>query len=175
MNEPSDLREVGARIELALTELRATLARRDWEIVEETMALVTELYGGGLGRIMELAPPDVATRLAGDDLVASLLIIHGLHPLDLEQRVRDALESVRPYMGSHGGNVEIDALDADEGNLRLRMLGSCDGCPSSAVTLELAVRRAIEATAPEIVTIEVVDASPPRSAPVTLAKKPALA
>ena len=43
---------------------------------------------------------------------------------------------------------------------RLRLLGSCDSCPSSSVTLELAVEGAIQAAAPEIVSIEVVAPSP---------------
>ena len=80
-------------------------------------------------------------RLADDDLVASLLVLHDLHPLDLDDRVRAALDSVRPYLGSHGGDVEVLDIDGDAGVVSLRMLGSCDGCASSSVTLELAVQR----------------------------------
>src|SRR6185437_8863092 len=58
------------------------------------------------------------------------------------------------YLGSHGGDVELLGVD-DDGVVRLRLLGSCDGCPSSSVTLKLAVEGAIEAAAPEIGTIEV--------------------
>ncbi|WNI28772.1 NifU family protein [Streptomyces sp. ITFR-6] len=97
---------------------------------------------------------DVLAALAGDDLVASVLLVHGLHPYGVETRVEQALESVRPYLGSHGGDVEL--LDvSEEGAVRLRLLGSCDGCPSSPVTLKLAVRGAVEAAAPEITSIEV--------------------
>ena len=69
-------------------------------------------------------------------------------------RVEQALDSVRPYLGSHGGDVELLEVTAD-GVVRLRLLGSCDGCASSAVTLKLAVEGAIEAAAPEIIGIEV--------------------
>jgi Fe-S cluster biogenesis protein NfuA/nitrite reductase/ring-hydroxylating ferredoxin subunit len=64
------------------------------------------------------------------------------------------LESVRPYLGSHGGDVELIGV-TEEGVAALRLLGSCDGCPSSSVTLELAVRGAVEAAAPEITAIDV--------------------
>ena len=46
-------------------------------------------------------------RLAADDLVASLLLVHGLHPHDVHRRVSDALDRVRPYLGSHGGDVHL--------------------------------------------------------------------
>jgi len=42
-----------------------------------------------------------------DDLVASRLLVHGLHPHDVHRRVNDALDSVRPYLGSHGGDVHL--------------------------------------------------------------------
>ncbi len=85
---------------------------------------------------------------------SGLLIVHGLHPYPVEQRVEAALERVRPYLGSHGGDVELLGVD-DVGVVRLRLLGSCDGCPSSAVTLQLAVEGAVEDAAPEITGIEV--------------------
>jgi Fe-S cluster biogenesis protein NfuA/nitrite reductase/ring-hydroxylating ferredoxin subunit len=68
--------------------------------------------------------------------------------------VERALEDVRPYLGSHGGDVELVGVTED-GVVRLRMLGSCDGCASSSVTLKLAVEGAVEAAAPEITGIEV--------------------
>ena len=171
-----DLRAVGDRIEDVLGELRSSLDLRVWERVEEVVGLVTELYGGGLERVLELISPDDVERLVADELVASLLVLHGLHPLDLEARVRAALDSVRPYLGSHGGDVEVLGIDEDEGVLHLHMLGSCDGCPSSAVTLQLAVKKAIEEAAPEIVHIDVVEERPPEPPmPVVLSKKPVAA
>jgi Fe-S cluster biogenesis protein NfuA len=166
-----DLRAVGDRIERLLEQLRSSLDGRAWDGVEEVVGLVTELYGGGLARVLELArdEPALLERMADDELVASLLVLHGLHPLGLDDRIRQALDSVRPYLGSHGGDVEVVAVDGAEGVLRLRMVGSCDGCPSSAVTLELAVRRAIEEAAPEITRIDVEGAVPSPVAPSPVA------
>ena len=109
--------------------------------------------------------PGLAERLATDDLVASLLLVHGLHPHDVRRRVSDALDRVRPYLGSHGGDVDLlDVADGPEGaTVRLRFAGSCKSCPSSAVTLEFAVEDAIRAAAPEVSSIEVVAAEPDRA------------
>ncbi|MGH9179781.1 MAG: NifU family protein [Acidimicrobiales bacterium] len=160
MESGTDLRAVGDRLQPLLEELRSSADPELWVMVEEALALVTALYGGGLKRVMDLvqsAPPHAGGRLLDqlidDDLVASLLVLHDLHPLDMAARVRRALDGVRPYLGSHGGDVEV--LAVDEGVVRLRMLGSCDGCPSSAVTLELAVEHAIREAVPEVDRIEV--------------------
>lgn len=156
---PADWRAVGDRIETLLDASSAggALAR---ERAEELVRLVADLYGAGLERVLELMHEhdhlDDATldALAGDDLVASLLLVHGLHPYGVRQRVEQALDSVRPYLGSHQGDVELIDI-TDDGVVRLRLLGSCDGCPSSTVTLKLAVEGAIEAAAPEVTAIEV--------------------
>jgi Fe-S cluster biogenesis protein NfuA len=125
---------------------------------QEILRAVIELHGAGLERILARlagagpAGYELIDDLAGDDLVGSILLLHGLHPLDLETRVRQALEKVRPLLRSHGGNVEL--LDVAGGVARLQMLGSCDGCPSSAVTLKTAIEDAIYEKAPDVTAIE---------------------
>ena len=129
------------------------------ERAEQLVREVTDLYGAALERMMAVAlaaDPGLAHRFAADDLVASLLLVHGLHPYNIERRVSDALDSVRPYLGSHGGDVSL--LGVDDGVVRLQFQGSCKTCPSSSVTLELAVEDAVRAAAPEISSIEVVAA-----------------
>ena len=163
-----DLRATGERID-ALIEALATVqagppgpaaSQRAREQAEELVRVVTDLYGAGIERILDIAydsgrlDEELLGLLVGDDLVASLLLVHGLHPQDVHTRVQHALDAVRPYLGSHGGDVELLEV-TDEGAVHLRLLGSCDGCPSSSVTLELAVRDAIESAAPEVVAIEV--------------------
>ncbi|MEN3263207.1 MAG: hypothetical protein V7646_101 [Pseudonocardia sp.] len=153
------LRATGDRIE-SLLEASAAGGTAARARAEELVGCVTDLYGAGLGRILEILAEsghlddELLERLTGDDMVASLLLVHDLHPYDVETRVRQALDTVRPYLGSHGGDVEL--LDvSDAGVVRLRLLGSCDGCPSSSVTLQLAVEGAVEAAAPEMTRIEV--------------------
>jgi Fe-S cluster biogenesis protein NfuA/nitrite reductase/ring-hydroxylating ferredoxin subunit len=123
----------------------------------EVVGVLLELYGEGLARMMEVvAEGEERERtfdaFAEDELVSHLLLLHGLHPLDLETRVVRALEEVRPYLLSHGGNVEL--LGVEEGVARLRMQGSCSGCPSSTVTLKLAIEEAIQKTAPDLERIQ---------------------
>jgi len=160
-------RTAGDRIQTLLDSCAASGAAA-YERAQQLVREVVGLYGAGLERIMsELsAEPgsgtDLAERLATDDLVASLLLVHGLHPHDVHRRVSDALDRVRPYLGSHGGDVDLlEVADGPDGAvLRLAFKGSCKSCPSSAVTLELAVEDAVRAAAPEISSIEVVTAEP---------------
>jgi Fe-S cluster biogenesis protein NfuA len=125
--------------------------------------------------LVQAEAPQLVGRLAADDLVGSLLLVHDLHPDALAMRVETALESVRPFLAAHGGDVELLAIDDAAGAVQLRLLGSCDGCPSSAVTLQHAVQRAIVEAAPEIVRIDVDAPSPDTSVPVALGRKPAAA
>ena len=160
---PTDPAAVGERIELLL-EASAAAGPVARERAEELVRLVVELYGAGLERVLDLTheagklDDDLLAAFADDELVASLLLVHDLHPYGVQERIARALDSVRPYLGSHGGDVKLLGVDA-EGVVTLQLLGSCDGCASSAVTLELAVEDAIRAAAPEIVRIEVEEAA----------------
>jgi Fe-S cluster biogenesis protein NfuA/nitrite reductase/ring-hydroxylating ferredoxin subunit len=150
-------RSAGDRIQTLLDATAAGgVAAR--ERAEQLVREVVELYGAGLSRIIaavgDQADSGILDRLVADDLVASLLLVHGLHPHDVRRRVSDALDRVRPYLGSHGGDVHL--LDIVGDTVQLQFAGSCKSCPSSAVTLELAVEDAIRAAAPEVSSIELV-------------------
>jgi Fe-S cluster biogenesis protein NfuA/nitrite reductase/ring-hydroxylating ferredoxin subunit len=167
-----DLRATGDRIE-ALIEAASAGGRVARERAEELVRLVVDLYGAGLERLLDIVhesgrlDDELLDRLAADDLVASLLAVHGLHPDDVGTRVARALDGVRPYLGSHGGDVQLLEV-TDDGRVRLRMTGSCDGCPSSSVTLALAVETAVLDAAPEVTGIEVEEpATAPSVIPVT--------
>lgn len=144
--------ELTAQVE----QLPDPLARR---ISEDLVAAVIEMYGLGLTRIVEIldeggeetAP--ISQQLADDGVVGSLMLIHDLYPVPIGERVNEALDNVRPYMESHGGNVELITLE--DGVARIRLDGSCDGCPASSSTLELAIKTALDETAPDLLGIEV--------------------
>jgi len=150
-------RTAGDRIQ-TLLDVGAAGGPAARERAELLVGEITDLYGAALQRIMCAATPQFADALAADDLVASLLLVHGLHPHDVDRRVEDALERIRPYLGSHGGDVTL--LGVADDVVRLQFAGSCKSCPSSAVTLELTVEDAIRAAAPEISSIEVVTTEP---------------
>lgn len=126
------------------------------ETVRELVRELLEFHAAGLARVMELGRErgDFCAQLAGDPKVEPLLFLHGLHPEPLNLRVERALAKVRPYLFSHGGSVEL--VGADEGRVRLRLLGSCTGCPSSAETMKTSIEEAILAAAPDVEEIEVV-------------------
>lgn len=121
---------------------------------EALVRAVMELHGDALARIVDIARRRGALdALLEDDLLAQLLLLYDLHPVPVEERVREALTKVRPYVASHGGGVELVAIDG--GVVRLRMEGSCEGCPSSSRTVKLAIEDAVLSAAPEITAVAV--------------------
>ncbi len=154
--DPDELVERVQRLSERVGELRDERARA---LVEELVDAVVEMYGDGLTRIVdtiEAAGPagvELRRQLAADGSVASLLLIHDLYPVALETRVAEALDTVRPYMESHGGDVEL--LGIHDGVARLRLQGSCDGCAASRSTLEHAIKGALDEHAPDLAGLEV--------------------
>jgi Fe-S cluster biogenesis protein NfuA len=145
------------------TEVRALVERvegllegLDARGVEAVQALVN-LYGEALARFAAGADP------VEDELLSHLLLVHDLHPVDVETRVRQALEEVRPYLGSHGGDVEL--LGVEDGVARLRLAGTCNGCPSSTVTLQNAIEEAIMRAAPDLERIDAEGVAEPSPQP----------
>jgi Fe-S cluster biogenesis protein NfuA/nitrite reductase/ring-hydroxylating ferredoxin subunit len=163
MPQGKNLRKAGDRIEGLLQEFGAVADPRVRSNAEELVRLLMELYGSALARMMEVigdtgSANEIFDRLGADDLVASLLVLHGLHPLGAETRIVRALDRVRPYLGSHGGDVKL--LGIEEGIVHLRLEGTCHGCPSSTLTMKLAIEKAIDEAAPEVVRVEVEGVSP---------------
>lgn len=141
-----------ARVEGLLEQLEALPDAAARDTATEVVQALLDLYGAGLERMVDvIAERDdgtLAAAFSDDELVAHLLLVHGLHPVPVEDRVRGALEGVRPYLESHGGNVEL--LGVDDGVVSLRLEGSCSGCPSSSMTLKLAIEDAIFKAAPDV-------------------------
>lgn len=125
----------------------------------ELMQSLMEMHGAGIERMMDVTfqagelGGQIIDDFARDELIGGLLLLYGLHPLTLEERVVKALENVRPYLRSHGGNVEL--LGVTDGAVRLKLEGSCNGCASSALTLKLAIEGAIYDAAPDMTALEV--------------------
>jgi Fe-S cluster biogenesis protein NfuA/nitrite reductase/ring-hydroxylating ferredoxin subunit len=153
------VQKVGARVEELLDSLKSGGFGPAAQAAEELVGLLVGLYGDGLAQIMTVLSEqgregaDMIAALADDPLVESLLLLHGLHPLDVDARIQRALDRVRPYLGSHAGGVEY--LGVTEGVARLRLEGSCHGCPSSTVTVQLAITGAVQDAAPEVTEVVV--------------------
>jgi Fe-S cluster biogenesis protein NfuA/nitrite reductase/ring-hydroxylating ferredoxin subunit len=153
------VRQAGERIEELLARLRSADGGAA-AAAEELVRLLLGLYGDGLSHIMDALDAEGAAggairdRLLADPLVESLLLLHDLHPLDADTRIQRALDRVRPYLGSHAGGVEYLGVGPD-GVARLRLEGSCHGCPSSTVTVRLAIEGAVQDAAPEVTEVVV--------------------
>jgi Fe-S cluster biogenesis protein NfuA len=136
--------------------------------IRELIQTLLELHGSGLERILGVVyagaeGPSAIDELGQDRLVSGLLLLHGLHPLDLETRVRRAIEEVKPRLGQHGGSVELVEVTA-EGAVRIKLEGNCHGCPSSRVTLHSTIEEELYAAAPDITSLEVDGAVEPLAA-----------
>jgi len=162
MTDALDAKEFQAGLQRLESLLRGVERFADPEVQTHTRAVVSavlDLHGAALGRLLGHleavgdAGRAVLDACARDEVVSGLLLLHGLHPLGVEERVRQALEQVRPYLRSHGGNVEL--LGVAGGVVRLRLQGSCHSCPSSAVTMKQTVEEAILARAPDVTAVEV--------------------
>jgi Fe-S cluster biogenesis protein NfuA/nitrite reductase/ring-hydroxylating ferredoxin subunit len=164
-------RERVARVEVLLDDLERAGPALPTDVAVELVQALLALYGEGMARMVaEVAARDadgaMARALSADELVSHLLLLHGLHPRPLEARVRGALDEVRPYLASHGGDVEL--LGVEDGVVRLALQGSCHGCASSTVTLKLAIEDAIHKAAPDVERIEADGAAEPASPPPLL-------
>lgn len=167
-NPGDDINAHGERLQKLLAEVEALPYPGARELIQDCMESVLGFYGTGLKRILQVVSEDgpegrkVFRDLIRDDVVKGLLLIHDLHPLNLEDRLLEALDKVRPYLKSHGGNVELISLENDVARLRLQ--GTCQTCASSSVTLELAIRHAIEQACPDLVHFEVEGVAQDKSA-----------
>jgi Fe-S cluster biogenesis protein NfuA/nitrite reductase/ring-hydroxylating ferredoxin subunit len=172
MAEYTQADQLVQRVEALSERVDALDDDRARALAQELVGAVMEMYGDGLARIVRVldgagdAGAMIRDELAQDGSVASLLLIHDLYPVDLETRVGEALDTVRPYMESHGGNVELLALD--DGVARLRLQGSCSGCAASQATLELAIKQALDEHAPDLAGLEVEGVAEPQTGGVEL-------
>jgi Fe-S cluster biogenesis protein NfuA/nitrite reductase/ring-hydroxylating ferredoxin subunit len=154
----SGVRGVGEQVDELLAALRSG-SGDPASVADELVRLLVGLYGDGLSRIVDViadygvAGAEIITSLTEDPLIESLLLLHDLHPLDVNERVQRALDQVRPYLGSHAGGVQY--LGVVDGVARLRLEGSCNGCPSSTMTVQLAIEGAVMNAAPEVTEVVV--------------------
>lgn len=159
MTDDARLRTESAQIEHLLEELRELVVPAAWQRIEQVLRRVVALYGAGLERILDhagaagAAPPRLAELLGDDDLLASLLVLHGLHPLSTEQRIRRALDLARTELAIDERGLELVAID--DGVVQLRAAAALGGGAMSARVAEGVVRRALESAAPEITAVTI--------------------
>jgi Fe-S cluster biogenesis protein NfuA len=142
------------RVDRLLAQLRAGPDPRAAAVAEELVRCLVRLYGAALERMVEISDPRLRHEFAADPLVESLMLVHDLHPLDADARIRRALHGLR----HHAGDLHYDGTD-DAGVARVRVPGGAPGCRSS---LRQAIETAVLDAAPELtgVGVEVEAAAP---------------
>lgn len=162
MDKPSnkEFQERLGRVEELIATLEGAPNPEVREQVRELITSLLELHGTGLERVLSVVYDSgaggmaVIDQLGHDPLVSGLLLLHGLHPLDLETRVRQAIEEVKPRLGLHGGSVELLGVSS-EGRVHLKLQGNCHECPSSRLTLRFSIEEALYAAAPDLTGLDV--------------------
>ncbi|MEU7057039.1 NifU family protein [Streptomyces sp. NPDC046197] len=129
----------------------------------EAVRVLTEVYGEALARVLERADAALAERLADDELLGHLLVLHAIHPEPLERRAARAVERLQPAVRERGGHVEWAGVDGRVGRVRLSVSGGCgSGCGGGTADVTEAVREAVLAAAPELMAVEAVAGGPER-------------
>jgi Fe-S cluster biogenesis protein NfuA len=167
---------MGARVEELLGEVRAAdpaVARK----AEEVVGLLVDLYGEALARVVDLGEAgggELIGQLIDDPLLASLLLLHGLHPEPVDIRIERALDRIRPGLG--GKKLDVVGLE-DDGRLKLRLSSPLDGCPSTIGTVQQTIEDAVTEWAPEVTAVSIEGlffavAEEPEPVPVTIGSRP---
>ena len=73
-----------------------------------------------------------------------------------EEKVKDVIESVRPALQAHGGDIELVGVDEDN-TVKVRLQGACQGCPGAAMTMKAGIERILKEKVPEVKEVIAVD------------------
>jgi hypothetical protein len=138
-------------IEVVIRQIEAAGDPNVRAAARELVELVMELHGAGLERILEIVRASsesgefLAGKLGRDDMVASLLVLYGLHPQSVEERVHQALEKANRQMRSRG---TVELIDIEDGAVRLEIKSNGQGAELKEV-----VEAAIYQAAPDIISL----------------------
>ena len=154
-SEGTEPQDVAAAIAALLDELSASPDAAAHAVGEDLVRVLMQFYGAGLAQMVSIVRLGVGDtmvhRMAADPLVAALLTLHDLHPVELGVRVGHALDTARRRLGSHGAGVALDRVDTHTGTVHVSL---APGCGSSSETVRDVVRSAVAELAPEIAAVE---------------------
>ena len=158
MSTDREMRAVSGRIEALIAELEAVQDEAVRSRVEELARLLMHLHGEGLTRMLALLREPglddgrAVERFAADPVVASVLMLHDLHPHDVQTRIERALDLLRPSLGTQ---VDLTLLAVSDGIVRVRIGVAASGCGIPVDAIRTAVDAAVRDAAPDAREIEV--------------------
>ena len=159
MPEEKQLQQRIAQIDALIARLDQTGDPELKACARELVQLIMEFHGAGLERMMKIvsqageAGQRISDRFDRDNLVRSILLLYGLHPLDFERRVREGVEKAGSALRSHGASVEL--VSVVNGEIRLRLSGG-KGCGSAGI--RAALEEAIYEAAPDLTRLSIEEA-----------------
>jgi Fe-S cluster biogenesis protein NfuA/nitrite reductase/ring-hydroxylating ferredoxin subunit len=144
----------------ALHTIVATWGEHEQTTVRALERALDALHKEAFTRLIRALKVNPAAALAlrdaaADEVVYAVLRHHEILRASLQERVEAALASVRPQLASHGGNVELNAIEPPDA-VSVRLLGACDGCSAAGLTMKAGVEKAIMEQCPEIRQVRVV-------------------
>jgi Fe-S cluster biogenesis protein NfuA len=151
-----------ARVQQRMERIAELVRRLDTEAgskgkeqSKELVELVMSLHGEAFERILERlraggeAGAEIIHSLAADPVISSVLLLYGLHPVDLETRVRRALDKLRPTIRSYGGDLEL--AGCENGDVRVRLTGLSTS--QAARAARSAIEEALYAAVPDAASL----------------------
>jgi hypothetical protein len=126
----------------------------------ELVQLVLELHGTALARIMEAIAADpagarLATALVEDECINGVLLLHNLHPADLDARVRRALDRLHPHLAVQGVAAQAVEIEGDRVRITLGLSDAGRYSSADAETIRRELEQAVLDAAPDASAIEV--------------------
>ena len=124
----------------------------------ELVRALMDIHAAGLSRMVDVLAnagqpgAEMLKRFAADETISGLLVLYGLHPVSLSERVRTVIADLQPMLNSHQAKVETIAIN--EGHLRLQIVAKATGCQSTGAGLKQLVEDAIIGAAPDLEGLE---------------------
>lgn len=152
------------RIAALLDEAQAMAGPLTWQRIDELIQRVVGLYGAGIASLVDIAKKTsrnaavLEDTIEADELVSSLLIVHGVHPLSTRRRVERAIADVCARAGESAMDIDVEVVDIDPGDVVTLRLSN--GTPSSRNAMADAIKRAIDARAPEVARVDIEGTAP---------------
>jgi hypothetical protein len=157
---------IAERIDALVQQLALTADPEARAKAQELVRLVMQMYGAALARIVALLEKDTVAGLLADDLIASLLVLHDLHPHDAQTRIEHGLARVATLTG-----VEISVLRADANGVRVQV-GTDRPAHATAAELKRLIEGVVHAATPDVTVIDVEGLAEPPVPLVQLTIKP---